>query len=177
MSNSNHDVAKIKPTPVPAKASSSPPEVQIEFIRSCFERIAALREQLGPPSSENFGRYLNLAHQRTYPDEAAQAAKKLFRKRLPFTEGDLSFLVGRLAYLECVTIHAVPLVSDLVSALERHTEKSPPGPQLKESMNCLQQALDKTSNAPEQKLRQRIIAMINAPSSRVGDVPRVMLHP
>jgi hypothetical protein len=159
------------------------PEVQIAFLRQCCEIISRFRDKLGPhkgssPAKGNpFGRYLNLGHEKEYPHAAALVAQRLFRRKLPFSGEDLVFMADRLAYLGLVTTHAVPIVENLVAALEKHFESSTANDQLREPMLRLSGALDCLVNAPEQKLRRRIAAMLETPALKGEALPRVELSP
>jgi hypothetical protein len=159
------------------------PEIQIVFLRQCCEIISRFRDKLGPhkgssPARGNpFGRYLNLRHEKEYPHAAALVAQRLFRRKLPFTGEDLAFMTDRLAYLGLVTTHAVPIVENVVAALEKHLESSTVNDQLRQPMLQLSSALDCIVNAPEQKLRRRIAAMLEAPALKGKALPRVELSP
>jgi hypothetical protein len=170
------DFKEIEKFPATQLLLAASPEVQIEFIRRCFEKMATLREKLGSPEGKEVY-YFNLGHQKEYPKAVAVATRRLLRKKLPFTEDDLLFMVDRLAHLECVSIFALNPIENLVGTLERCLVGRTPGKELREALDRLQQALDFISNAPEQKLRRRIITLMETAGPNSQDLPRVMLQP
>jgi hypothetical protein len=152
---------KVATLPATKNLLSAKPGVQIEFIRLTLATVANLREKLG----SHRGRYWNLSHEDGYPGPAVDICRRLFRRKLPFADADVLWFVERLADLGIVTVHAVPVVENVVALLESHFAGTSPGETFRKAMERLQIALNDVSNAPEQKLRRRINALMTGPIS------------
>jgi hypothetical protein len=139
---------------------ASSPRVQARIVLETLEIIAGLREKLGPPEGRTIYQYWNLSGVEGYPKALACIARRLFRKKLPFAATDLLSMVRCLARLECVHVSAVPLVENVVALLEKHRDSGFFTTELRDEMDRLQLALNSVSNAPEQKLRRRINALL-----------------
>lgn len=143
---------------------SSPPPLQIAVVRECIDRIGAMRKRLGKPRQEDH-RYMNLRHQDGFPTAALRVAQRLFRRKLPFTEADLVFLINRSADLEMTTIWDLPYLETLVRLAADQSNDEVLSEEFLIALGRLSSCLAWCDNARERKLRARIASLSEGPKS------------
>ena len=159
----------IEDLPATAEILNADPAIRLAVLRECIDRIAAMRQQLGPPKEMDH-RYLDLWRQQGFPRAAMAIITPLLRRTLPWTAEDLAHFAHSIADLEILTTFALPFLPMMISVFERTTKNEPPTDELRTGMERLGLALSWIANAPERKLRDRLARMIQ------GSVP-IYLEP
>src|SRR5207302_5147117 len=117
----------------------------------CVDRIGAMRKKLGKPRSDD-ERYMNLHHEKGFPQAALQVAGRLLRRNLPWTMEDLAFVVHRTADLEMVSIWCLPYLPPLVNVIEREAKTKSLTDQLRGGLERLGRSVERIASAPQRKL-------------------------
>ena len=128
---------------------------QVAVLRECFDRIAKVRDELGDPES-NQNHYWNIHHHPIFPYPALLLIELLFRRKLPYSNEDFTYLCNRISDLEIILLHSLPFVSKLVRLLEQHAESNPLPIELQTALKRLHGAIAEVTNVPECKMRERI---------------------
>ena len=102
------------------------PELQAAFVRhivGIYGRLGA-RGKRRPGSHEWF-------RDRNAPEGGARAAKRMMRRRLPFTEQELAEMLGEIAGMDFANF--APLLEQLVRELEKRVAEAPLSPRIRKA--------------------------------------------
>ncbi len=86
-----------------------------------------------------------------------QAAKRLFKNKLPFSEMDVIFLAGRTAWLEANTSYENELLPEVVSTVEAFVAGAKTRGQLEEPIDALATAVSKAGGGRAKKIHWRLV--------------------
>ncbi|MBX3419782.1 MAG: DUF4132 domain-containing protein [Pirellulaceae bacterium] len=157
---------------VPAAVAilKSDPQTQLSVVMETIHRVSALRDTLGKPkkSPEFDARYLNLHHEKGFPNGATVLMPQLLRRKLPWTEDTLVDAIDQTARLELVSIWNLPYVPSLVKLAEKWIKEHGLSAALRQCLDRLRTALEPIGNAAEQRLAREIVKLCE-------DVPNVYL--
>jgi hypothetical protein len=162
--NSSSEVARI---PAVHELSAGTPALQITFLRTAADAVAAIRKKLGDPR-HNRSKYWNLHFVDAFPAAATVVMGWLLRRKLPLTDDDLLHLVRRTADVELVMCFHFPYLNNLLTTVENRVGKNAVGRSMNRELGRLAMALDfKENNAAERKLIDRIRRLREGPGALV----------
>src|SRR3954470_11197033 len=155
-------IQDLEPIQATQALMNAPTAVQVALVRQTVDRVGAMRERLGSPQSATSA-YLNLRFQPGFPRAAVLLIDRLLRRKLPFTDDDLLFIVDRTAHLGLVTSWTLPYVPKLLSILESRWKPGSLPAAIGDALERLTAAMSAVANAPERKLRDRVTRLCGAP--------------
>ncbi len=151
-------------------------ETQVVVVREAIDRRARVVERLRASRGGEMEEIeaFHVQHTEDYPTAAVVLADQLMRRKLPYSDDDLTFLVDRTACVPIVSFWSAIYVRKLVKRLEEHVEGTPASESLTAALERLETALSRSSDADDRKLRARVARLV---SSTGGSRVAVPLHP
>ncbi len=133
----------------PTKAIlAAAPEMQVLVVREIIDRLGAIRGRLGHPNRQWHERYPSLL-----------LVSRMLRRKLPFDDDDLAFMIRRTTQVETVSTYYFPFLTSLVTIAQRHVKAHGLSDALDEALGQLSDALERCNMANERKLRVKIAAV------------------
>lgn len=129
---------------------SAGPETQIELIRQTVQRVGALGKLFANGT---------LSWWDDFPRAASEMTGRLLRKKLPYSDDDMVFMVTNLAAPGVVSIFSVPYLGPLVLAVGKYLKSAPLSPELQGALKHLADATGKCGRAEEVRLRAKVEAL------------------
>jgi len=105
-----------------------------------------------------------------------QAAKRLFKKKLSYSEADIHFIASRTAWLEANTSYENELLPEVVSAIESFVANAKTRGKLEEPVDALAQAVAKCGGSRAKKIHWRLVeaktALLELPEPTATQEPQ-----
>jgi len=144
--------------PATAAILKADPPTQIAMVRECIDRVARMRDRLGPPRVKDVRfRYMNLYHEVGFPRESWLVVPPLLRRKLPWTSEDLEYLVNRTADVGMVSTFSLPFLPSLVGVVQRALRSCPMTEKLRKGLVRLRKATEwRNYRAKERRLCEQL---------------------
>lgn len=143
------------------RVRAAPTAAQRAFVRIGLDRIAAIARACAPENERRFWHLVNYHHTTHWATGLSECIAALLNRQLPFDELDFLSFVRSCVEYGVVVDNTMPHIGALCSTLSRHYAETPPSDELVEAIGRLALAAGRMGNAPEQRIRRRLLALTN----------------
>ena len=130
------------------------PEVQIAVVLQTVQWFGEFAARGRKARQMNPMYYCNLWHEPGYPDVGVRMSNRLLRRRLPFSDEELSWMLKQLALFPAISLHSIPIAENIIGIVEKRIAAGKSMEPFRDSLQSIRKAL--SGNAPERKLGHRV---------------------